>query len=116
MDNSIVQNQPIASPGGERNPAEAKRLRLLARLAYGVAHEIRNPLNILTWGMESLLAGTEGVSAQSIETLSLMKDAAARADAVIHKLLQATERSGIGFEDIEIDRALADIHEELCNT
>jgi len=116
MDNSIVQNEPIASPGGERNPVEAKRLRLLARLAYGMAHEIRNPLNILTWGMESLLAGSEGVSAQSIEILALMKDAAVRADAVVHKLLQTTEQSGIGFEDIEIDRALADIHEELRNS
>jgi len=116
MDNSIVQKEPIALPGGGRNPVEAERLRLLARLAYGLAHEIRNPLTILTWGMESLLARTEDVSAHSVDTIALMKDAAGRADAIIDKLLRSIEQSGIGFESIELDRALADVHEALRNT
>ncbi len=66
---------------------QAEKLESLGRLASSVAHEVKNPLSVIQMGLDYLddtLAPTDG---EVSRTLTLMRDAVARADCVIHDML-----------------------------
>ena len=66
----------------------------LARVVSGVAHEIRNPLNTLALGIDSLRAGLEKDGAvpgsRQLERLELLKKTVGDANAQVQSLLQST--------------------------
>ena len=66
----------------------------LARVVSGVAHEIRNPLNTLALGIDSLQAGLEksGLTpgSKQFERLDLLKKTVRDANAQVQNLLQST--------------------------
>jgi PAS domain S-box-containing protein len=71
---------------------EAEKAQLSARLAFGVAHEIRNPLNILGMGIQYLASDPEmKKSAAPAGILDEMSDAVRRAESVISCLMKYSQ-------------------------
>lgn len=65
---------------------DADKLMGVGRLAAGVAHEVKNPLAVLSMGIE-YLEGRYGADEATAAALREMSDAVARADGVIKGLL-----------------------------
>ena len=97
---------------------EAEKAQTGARLAAGVAHEVRNPLNILGIGIEFLstqpaICGDETSSAVIAE----LQDAIRRADAIICALMDSSKGTALHLEKCDlnalIDTALASRQREV---
>jgi PAS domain S-box-containing protein len=83
---------------------EAEKMKSIGRLAAGVAHEVKNPLAIITMGVD-YLEGLDTGDSNTREILQEMRGAVRRADNVIRGLLDfSTPRT------LEVaDESLADI-------
>lgn len=89
---------------------EAETMQAVGRLAYGVAHEIRNPLNILQTGLE-FLAGIASSPENSpqLEIVQEMKSAVSRADSVIGALMETTSPSAFKPEKCDVRELLDEV-------
>jgi signal transduction histidine kinase len=70
---------------------QAEKLKSTWRLAAGVAHEVKNPLAIISLGMEYLLGNLPAGSDEVRITLEEMRSAIKRADSVIRGLLNYSQ-------------------------
>ncbi|MCY2954157.1 MAG: PAS domain-containing protein [Planctomycetota bacterium] len=70
---------------------QAEKLKSTWRLAAGVAHEVKNPLAIISLGMEYLLGNLPAGSDDVRITLEEMRSAIKRADSVIRGLLNYSQ-------------------------
>lgn len=66
---------------------EAEKMRTIGRLAAGVAHEVKNPLAIISMGVEYLSQLSLGEDPTAPEILSQLSTAVKRADLVVRELL-----------------------------
>ena len=96
---------------------EAEKSQSIGLLSAGLAHEIRNPLNILNMGV-AYLSSLPPVMAENAvgDILQNMKDAISRVDAVVSTLMD-NDTGHLKLEKITLDalvnESLAIIHEEL---
>ncbi|HOY65934.1 MAG TPA: HAMP domain-containing sensor histidine kinase [Candidatus Ozemobacteraceae bacterium] len=71
-----------------------RRSEGLARIVSGVAHEIRNPLNTLALGLDSLQSAVSelpaGVSSEAGKRLEMLRQTVREANSLVHGLLQTT--------------------------
>jgi len=79
---------------------QAEKMQSVGRLAAGVAHEVKNPLAILSMGVDYMSKHLVSPDENVALILSDMRDAMKRADLIIHGLL-----------DFSVPRAL-DLHTE----
>lgn len=84
---------------------QAAKLESVGRLAAGVAHEVKNPLAIAQLGLDYLeqVAGADDVSCQ---VLTDMQQALARADTVVHGLLELSREHDLALRPGAINDAL----------
>jgi len=82
---------------------QAEKMQSLGRLAAGIAHEVKNPLAILSMGIDYMTKNLVSPDANVASILSDMHEALKRADLIIHGLL-----------DFSVPSAL-DLHEEDLN-
>jgi PAS domain S-box-containing protein len=65
---------------------EAEKLKTVGRLAAGVAHEVKNPLNVISLGAEYLQSMVDGPE-EILDLLKDMREAVNKANLVIFELL-----------------------------
>ena len=82
---------------------EAEKMKSIGRLAAGVAHEVKNPLAIITMGIEYL--GREPFSSDSNVpgVLNDIAGAVKRADEVIHGLLDFSAPKKLDMKEIDLN-------------
>lgn len=94
---------------------EAEKLRTVARLAAGVAHEVRNPLAILEMGMDFLSDQPIDESGQVV--FQEMKEAVKRAAGVINGLMDLGSPDKLGMREAKLpallDRALTALGDDI---
>ena len=83
---------------------EAEKAQTAARLAAGVAHEVRNPLSILGTGIDFLAADPAVSGDATIRAiLAEMQDAIRRADAVICTLMDSSKDAALDRQDCDLN-------------
>lgn len=87
---------------------QAEKLNAVGRLASGVAHEVRNPLGIITQGIASLEKNPEFKKGDLKETLSMVKDSVDRADRIVTLLLDFSRASKVDLHPEDISSILTD--------
>ena len=95
---------------------ETEKLRTTARLAAGVAHEVRNPLAILEMGMDFLSSQPIDEAGQAV--FEEMKEAVKRAATVINGLTDLGSPDKLGMRETNLhtllDSALAVLRDDLA--
>ena len=82
---------------------QAEKIESLGRLSSSVAHEVKNPLGVIQMGLDFLTAQLPDASAEIQRTLKLMEEAIARADAVIHDMLDFSRSNEKGMKSCDVN-------------
>jgi PAS domain S-box-containing protein len=87
----------------QRQLIKFEKVQMLAHLAFGVAHEIRNPLGIVEMGI-GYMAGRPAITQdeQLTATLHRMSEAVERVDLVIKALMDGARSSGVAVKPTEV--------------
>lgn len=98
---------------------QSEKLKAIGQLASGVAHEMRNPLGIITQGVAYLEQIISPEAKEPRETLSIVKESTQRADRIVTSLLDFSRAAKLELhpEDIDsiIDNSLNLVKTELKN-
>ncbi|MEA3187988.1 MAG: hypothetical protein QOD99_1818 [Chthoniobacter sp.] len=86
---------------------EAEKMETAARLAAGVAHEVRNPLNILSAGIDYLCTDPRFADDPTSSTvLTELQEAIRRADTVVCALMDSSQKGTLDLKELEVDALL----------
>ena len=95
---------------------EAEKVRATARLAAGVAHEVRNPLSILEMGIDYL--SSQPIDEQGQAIFQEMKEAVTRAAKVISGLMEESSPDKLGMREASfnalLEAALDTVRDDLA--
>ena len=92
----------------------AEKTVSVGRLAAGLAHEVRNPLNILSTGLEFFSSEPTVTCNPTLSmVLQEMRDAIARADHVISKLMEGSSNGDLSLECVDVNALLDDLMGEM---
>ncbi|MEI8340933.1 MAG: PAS domain-containing protein, partial [Verrucomicrobiota bacterium] len=98
----------------QRQLIHAEKSQLTARLAAGIAHEVRNPLNILNTGLEFISSEKSVADNPTISmVLQEMRDAIRRADNVISTLMDASRPEGLELEATDMNAMIGSLVAEM---
>ena len=82
---------------------QAEKVESLGRLASSVAHEVKNPLGVIQLGLDFLEKRLPGAGDDIETTLNLMHEAVARADSVIHDMLDFSRSDDRRVESCDVN-------------
>jgi signal transduction histidine kinase len=96
----------------------ADKMETVGRIAAGVAHEVKNPLTVITMGLDYLSTGFPQQTDENVPTvLGEMRESALRADTIIRGLLDfsASSRWDVSEEHLNsaIEQSLRLVRHEL---
>jgi len=89
--NQLIQNEKMAA---------------LGRLASGLAHQIRNPLEIIIMGVEFLANTLPNKHLNSKKSIEKIKEAVNRTDRIITDFLRFSRKSELKFESVNVCKLL----------
>ena len=92
----------------ENSLHQAAKLSAVGQLAAGVAHEINNPLTVITTGAEMLKEIVPKDATEDYEVVEWISKAAARATKVVRGLLDFARQSRFYFEEGNLVESLED--------
>ena len=84
---------------------EAEKFKTVGRLAAGVAHEVKNPLNVVSLGAEYLESIIDG-PAELLDVLKDMREAVEKANRVIFELLDYSSPNQLSMEPGDVNEQL----------
>ena len=85
---------------------QAEKLQSVGRLAAGVAHEVKNPLAIITLGLDYLAADLGPGDTIAAEVISDTQVALKRADSIVHGLLDFAVPHDLDLHDEQINEVI----------
>ncbi|MGE5308413.1 MAG: ATP-binding protein [Deltaproteobacteria bacterium] len=97
----------------EKQLFQSEKLAAVGQLAFGIAHEIRNPLAIIMMGVESL---NNTVRPQGEdESIAIIKKSIGRANNIITDLLQFSRSSTLQAGDVDVARLFDEVTSLIKN-
>ena len=87
----------------ERQLIKAEKLASIGLLSSGIAHELRNPLNIIETARYSIETQLDHKSAEISKRLDVIKSNVKRSSAIIDNLLQFSRHSELKKEFIDLE-------------
>jgi PAS domain S-box-containing protein len=87
---------------------EAEKLKTVGRLAAGVAHEVKNPLNVVSLGAEYLENHIEGPE-ELIQIVRDMREAVQKANRVIFDMLDYSSPRKVEMEPADINELISHV-------
>jgi len=98
---------------------QAEKMQSVGRLAAGVAHEVKNPLAILTMGIDYMTKNLVSRDGNLAQVLNDMNDALKRADSIILGLLDFSVPGALNLapEDLStvLDGSVSLVRHEMSN-
>lgn len=95
----------------------AEKMKVIGSLASGVAHEVKNPLATILYGITYLAETLDAKDEQIKSVLENIKEASARADRIVTDLLDFASLSRLRKEEQDlnevIEKALSLVNHEL---
>jgi PAS domain S-box-containing protein len=85
---------------------QSEKMAAIGQLAAGIAHEIRNPLGIITNALYDLGEIIEAGNGEVEEDLRIAKEEMARVQAIINNLLEFSRESRAELEPVDINDLL----------
>lgn len=85
---------------------QLEKLKAIGQLASGVAHDMRNPLGIIMQGISYLEQIIPPSEKEQLETLSMIKDSAQRADGIVVSLLDFSRATKLELHPEDIGSIL----------
>ncbi|MEO6741498.1 MAG: PAS domain S-box protein [Chthoniobacteraceae bacterium] len=85
---------------------QLEKLHSIGQLAAGVAHEVKNPLQVILVGLQYLSDSATASDRQTLSVISEMHDAVQRADAVVQDLLDFSSPRELGMQPRPINALL----------
>ncbi|MGJ8640134.1 MAG: two-component system sensor histidine kinase NtrB [Opitutaceae bacterium] len=95
---------------------DAEKARSVSRLAEGLAHEVRNPLAVLSMGLD-FIAPQPSMQADDAcqAVIADMREAMKRADRVINTLLQASRPAGLDLHCVDVRELVEDAYSSFSH-
>ncbi len=85
---------------------QAEKLKAIGQLASGVAHEIKNPLGIISQGINYLKKKVSFKEKSLSKTLGMMKSSLDRADKIINELLDFSKVNTLELKPLNINSVI----------
>jgi len=85
---------------------QMEKLKAIGQLASGVAHDMRNPLGIITQAVSYLEQIISPAEKEQLETLSMIRDSVKRADGIVVSLLDFSRATKLELHPEDIDLIL----------
>src|ERR1700687_2082649 len=99
---------------------QSEKMAAIGQLAAGIAHEIRNPLGIITNALYDLSEVVDCSNAEVQEDLRIAKEEMGRVQAIINNLLEFSRESRFELESVDINdllrKTLQLMHKSLQNS
>jgi PAS domain S-box-containing protein len=80
---------------------EAEKAQSIARLAIGVAHEVKNPLAILKMGAD-FFASQPAVNENALAVAKEMSEAVLRADSIINEMMAFSDSTDLKLSPVQV--------------